>query len=107
MAVDNIDGVIFKRYVQINETNSMAVGRVFSSDSEDDDYCDSTQIAKNTLKELSDHYDHLARDGFIETIVGKMSLDGLSNIRRSLYDLALEIIPGVPRGKLIIRKDRQ
>ena len=60
-----------------------------------------------SLKELNDQYGSLPRDTFVETIVEKLSPDDLCNIRRSIYDLALETIPDITCGNLIVRKDTQ
>ena len=85
----------------------MAGGESSSSESEDTDYLNPTQTERKTLKELNDQYGSLPRDTFVETIVEKLSLDDLCNIRRSIFDLALETIPDTPRGNLIVRKDTQ
>jgi hypothetical protein len=74
-------------------------------DSEDLSFMRATETEREVLLEIKRKFSSMPRSSFIGELSNEFSLDDMSEFRRSLYDLAVDVIPNTPVGKLIIRKD--
>ena len=78
-----------------------------SEDSEDGSIMQATQTERQILLQITNKFGTLPRSTFVSDMCSEFNIKDLSEFRRSLYDLAVDIIPGTPVGRLMVRKDTQ
>jgi hypothetical protein len=78
-----------------------------SDESEDGSVMQATQTERQILAEITSKFGTLPRSTFVSDMCNEFSVKELSEFRRSLYDLAVDVLPDTPVGRLMVRKDTQ
>ena len=74
---------------------------------DEDSHIQPGQSEMDVQQQIQQRYGTLPRSSFVGKLTEELTSDEISDIRRDLYDLALERIPDTPSGTLMVRKDTQ
>jgi hypothetical protein len=76
-------------------------------DSDDVSIMQTTQTEREILAQIKSKFGSLPRQTFISDMCSEFTMNTMSEFRSSLYNLAVDIVPETPVGRLMIRKDTQ